>query len=212
MKVLIVDNGTHYKKRLQSLVDKHDIAWVPLEDLDPETHSQGIDLIVLSGAYKTYAVKNHAHSIYAKERELIHKARVPVIGICLAAQLIAYLYGARLSTLPGERRLKGIKRIWNVKTTPFNFFDYQGGRVWSSQRWRITDLPDELECWCASSEGVEVFRHKQKPIYGLQFHPEHHTAHDDGRRIFEKIVELEIPKKTKPKSHSRPKRKLALPV
>lgn len=198
MKVLIVDNGTHYKKRLRGLVDKYDdVIWVPLTDLDLKTHSQGVDLIILSGAYKTYDVKNHAVSVYAKEQQLIREAKVPVIGICLAAQLIAHQYGARLATLPGGRRLKGIKRIWNVKKTPFDFFGYHGGRVWSSQRWRITDLPDELECWCASSEGVEVFRHKQKPTYGLQFHPEHHTAHDDGRRIFEKIVDLETSRSPK---------------
>ena len=37
-----------------------------------------------------------------------------------------------------------------------------------------------------------MFKHKTKPIYGLQFHPEHHTRNDDGRRIFETIVELEL--------------------
>lgn len=199
MKVLIVDNGTHYKNRLLSLVDGYKTDWVTYNELDPEVHSQGYDLIVLSGAYKTYEVKNYADSIYAKENELIKltEAGTIVIGICLGAQLIAHIYGARLSTLPGRARIKGLKNIWNVKQTPFDFFAYHGAKVWASQKWRITDLPPELICWCASAEGVEVFKVRGKPIYGLQFHPEHHTTQDDGRKIFRKIIQLEVRKKAK---------------
>lgn len=194
MRVLVVDNGTHYKKRLLSLVDKHDVTWVSFDELDPSVHSQGFDLIILSGAYKTYEVKNYGDSIYAKEKELVKSAPAStvIVGICLGAQLIAHLYGARLSTLPGGMRIKGLKRIYNIKQTPFDFFEYHGAKVWASQKWRITDLSDDLECWCASAEGVEVFRHRLRPFYGIQFHPEHHTTRDDGRQIFNKILEVEF--------------------
>lgn len=194
MKVLIVDNGTHYKKRLLSLVGRHQVSWVSYDELDPQVHTQGFDLIVLSGAYKTYEVKNYADSIYAKEKELIKKAApgTVIVGICLGAQLIGYMYGAKLSVVPSGKKIKGIKRIWNVIPTPFDFFRYYGGKVWASQKWRITELPDELECWCASGEGVEVFKDKKKPVYGLQFHPEHHTKDDDGKKIFDKILQLEF--------------------
>lgn len=195
MRVLIVDNGTHYKKRLLSLVKNHSVDWIPFDELDPALHSNGYDLIILSGAYKTYEVKNYGDSIYAKEKQLVKNAdpKTVIVGICLGAQLIAHIFGARLSTLPGRTRFKGVKKIWNVKKTPFNFFGYHGARVWASQKWRITDLPRDLVCWCASGEGVEVFKHRQLPIYGLQFHPEHFTAHEDGKRIFNKILEIERP-------------------
>ncbi len=194
MKVLLVDNGTHYKKRLLGLVARHDVTRVTFEELDLDLHARGFDLIVLSGAYKTHEVKNYSNSVYAKEQELIRRAdpSTVIIGICLGAQLIAYMYGARLSVVPSGQRIKGIKRIWNVKKTPFDFFPYYGGKVWASQKWRITELPKELECWCASGEGVEVFKHTKKPIYGLQFHPEHRTADEDGKRIFDKILKLEF--------------------
>lgn len=193
MRALIVDNGTHYKKRLNGLLEGYDTTVVQHKNISVDLHDQGFDLIVLSGAYGTQSVKYYGDKILAHEQEFIRSAKVPVIGICYSAQLIAHMYGARLSTLPGGgRRFKGMKTIWNVKQTPFDFFGYSGGRVWSSQRWRITDLPDSLEAWCASATGVEVFKHHEKPIYGLQFHPEHYTAHKDGQRIFNKILEIEL--------------------
>jgi GMP synthase (glutamine-hydrolysing) len=197
MKILVVDNGTHYKKRLNSLLDGHRVTTVSYKEIGPDLHKQGYELIVLSGAYGGLAVKDAADEFLAQEMEFIRHAKIPVIGLCYAAQLIAYMYGARLSRVPGGDKLKGIKLIWNVNQNPFDFFGYKGAKVWASQRWRITDLPKELECWCASAEGVEVFKHKNKPIYGLQFHPEHHTRDDDGRQIFEKIVELELGKTLK---------------
>lgn len=195
MKVLVIDNGTHYKKRLLTLFNKKDeIKIVPYTEISPSLADENFDLLVLTGAYKSYDVKNHADTIYSAEKELIRKAEVPIIGICLGAQLIANIYGATLTTVPGRQRIKGIKRIWNIKKTPFDFFEYHGGKVWASQKWRIRELPDELEAWCASNEGIEVFKHRTKPIYGLQFHPEHHTAADDGRQVFRKILSLEFGK------------------
>ncbi|MBI2285396.1 hypothetical protein HYU82_01050 [Candidatus Saccharibacteria bacterium] len=195
MKILVIDNGTHYKKRLNGLLNGHQVTTISYQDIKPDMHKQGFDLIVLSGAYGGHAVKYGADDILAHEQEFIRQAKSPVIGLCYSAQLIAHMYGARLSRVPGGEKIKGIKLIWNVKKTPFDFFDYEGAKVWASQRWRITELPEELESWCASAEGVEVFKHRSKPIYGLQFHPEHHTKNDDGRRIFERIVELELGEK-----------------
>ena len=203
MKVLIVDNGTHYKKRLLSLVKGHSVDLVDMNDLDESLHKNGYDLIILSGAYGTRSVKRYGDVLLAHEQAFIRNSKVPVIGICYSAQLIAHMYGAKLSLMTGGKRFKGIKTIWNIKQTPFDFFEPAGGRVWASQRWRITDMPDELEAWCGSRTGVEVFKHRQMPIYGLQFHPEHFTAHEDGRRIFNKILEIELPELVKTTKNSQ---------
>ena len=190
MKVLVVDNGTHYKKRLNGLLAGHSITVVQQPDITIDLHDQNFDLIVLSGAYGTQSIKYHGDKLLAHEQEFIRGAKVPVIGICYSAQLIAHMYGAKLSLLPGGKRFKGVKTLWNIKKTPFDFFEPAGGRVWSSQRWRITELPDGLEPWCASRTGAEVFKHHSKPIYGLQFHPEHYTAHKDGQQKFKKNLKI----------------------
>src|SRR5579864_2650704 len=124
MKVLIVDNGTHYKKKLAKLLAEHSITWVDQKDAELSLLDQGFNLIVLSGAYGTHSVKHYSNKLLSHEQELIRKASVPVIGLCYAAQLIAHMYGAHLSFVPGGKRIRGLKRIWNIKQTPFDFFDY----------------------------------------------------------------------------------------
>jgi GMP synthase-like glutamine amidotransferase len=190
MRVLLVDNGTLYKKKMAKLLQEMEVVRVPYEKLDPKILDEGFDLVVLTGAYNSNSVKYYGDKLWATEQELIKIAKVPVIGICLGAQLIAHSYGARLSFVPGGERIKGLKQIWNVKKAPFKF-PYYGAMVFCSQRWRITELPDELECWSASREGVEVFRHVDRPLYGLQFHPERRLEGNQGAEIFFTIIEQE---------------------
>lgn len=173
------------------LLQEMEVVRVPYQKISLDLLDQDFDLIVLTGAYNSNSVKYYGDKLWANEQELIHAANVPVIGICLGAQLIAHSFGARLSFIPGGKRFKGIKRIWNVKKTPFDFFKYYGATVFSSQRWRMTELPEELETWCASAEGVEVFKHVSRPMYGLQFHPERRAEKNDGARIFFTIVKNE---------------------
>lgn len=194
MKILIVDNGTHYKQKLLNLLKDYDTNSIVMKDIDLDLLDKGFDAIVLSGAYGSHSIKYYGDKLFKSEQELIQKSPIPVIGICLGAQLIAQMYGARLSFANYGKRVKGLKQIWNIKQTPFNFFRYYGARVWASQRWRITELPDSLEAWCASNDGVEVFKHRRKQLYGLQFHPERRQGDNDGARIFYTILELALSK------------------
>ena len=190
MKVLIVDNGTHYKKKLANLVEGHDITTVDYSNVSLASHAKGFDLILLSGAYNTYHVKKYGRKIFKAEQELIQKTKTPIVGICFGAQMIANVYGARLTVRRGGK-IKGLRRIYNVVPAPYKL-PYYGGKVFSSRRWCITQLPDTLQALSAGQDGVEVFRHVRKPQYGLQFHPERRIDDNDGKRIFDAIVELEL--------------------
>lgn len=62
--------------------------------------------------------------------------------------------------------------------------------VYESHRWGITDLPNELEELARSKDGIEIFRHKTRPVYGFQFHPEAGVAPEESRRVFERVLSL----------------------
>lgn len=194
MKTLLIDNGTHYKQKIISLLKNFDVTVVEHKNLSSYVEKvDDFDLIVLSGANNgAPSVKRNSHR-YSHELAIIHQTKTPIIGICLGAQLIAFEYGARLSLLP--EKVKGIIHIFGINQNPFNI-RYHGEKVFASHRWRITDLPPELIGLAASNDGIEIFRHCDKPLYGLQFHPERRAERNNGARIFRQIVELEVSKKS----------------
>lgn len=193
MKTLLIDNGSDYKQKIVRLLENFDVTVVERKDLtDWVNRTSDFDLIVLSGANNgSPSVKRNSHR-YDKELEIIRNSRVPVIGICFGAQLIAFEHGARLSLLP--QKVKGVVSIFGITQNPFNI-RYHGEKVFASHRWRITDLPAELIGLAASNEGIEIFKHRSRPLYGLQFHPERRVGRNNGARIFHQIVELEVGKR-----------------
>ncbi len=194
MKTLLIDNGTHYKKKIISLLGEFDVTVVERQNLTSYlARTNEFDLIVLSGANNgSPSVKRNSRQ-YGKELELIRNSGVPIIGICLGAQLIAFEYGARLSLLP--EKVKSIIHIFGINKNPFNI-RYHGEKVFASHRWRITDLSEDLIGLAASSDGIEIFKHRARPIYGLQFHPERRAERNNGARIFRQIVQLEVSQKS----------------
>ena len=62
--------------------------------------------------------------------------------------------------------------------------------VWSSHKDEVKTLPDEFEILADSDLcDIESFKHKQKDVYGIQFHPEvHHTP--KGSVIFENFYKI----------------------
>jgi GMP synthase (glutamine-hydrolysing) len=102
---------------------------------------------------------------------------VPVLGICYGMQIGCQLLGAevrnasareyggvRLSITDGKDLLKGVP----VNTT-----------AWMSHGDQVQSLPDDFESLAATGScPFAAVRHKTKPFFGVQFHPEvTHTPH-----------------------------------
>ncbi len=189
--VLLIDNDTHYKQKLRQLLDGHELTVIDYTQIS-EIKPTDFDVIVLSGGgIKTEdgrrrSLKRFSH-LYEDQIELVKSAPVPIIGICLGCQIIGHAYGAKLSRQFKIRR-KGLNEIVAIR-----HHEIMGGLkeavVFQSNRWIITDLPDELICIAASDEGAEIIYHHGKPLFGVQFHPERRVGHNDGAKIFRKILE-----------------------
>lgn len=112
----------------------------------------------------------------------------PILGICLGHQIIAKAYG-------GEVGAAGVESYALIKINIEDENDILKGfgktaEVWASHKDEVTTPPEHFKVLATSSIcGVEAMKHENKPVYGIQFHPEvHHTQ--NGGLIFENFHEV----------------------
>ncbi|HEX5540785.1 MAG TPA: aminodeoxychorismate synthase component I [Micromonospora sp.] len=104
-------------------------------------------------------------------REVIARAELPMLGVCLGHQGIAEFFGARTVRAPVPAH--GI--VDTVKHTGTGLFASlpQDLPVVRYHSLVAVDLPDELEVTAWTGDGlVMAFAHRRRPIWGVQFHPE----------------------------------------
>ena len=106
---------------------------------------------------------------------------VPVLGICYGLQTTATQFGGKVE--PSQMREFGHAEV-NIQN-PGRLFagltDREGEavlNVWMSHGDKVTEVPDGFEVLATTSSApVAAVQHVEKPIFGLQFHPEvTHTA------------------------------------
>jgi anthranilate synthase component 2 len=96
---------------------------------------------------------------------------VPTLGVCLGHQAIVVAFGGVVDPAPEIRHGKTSeithdgKGVFAGLSNPFTATRYHSLAA--------TRVPDELEECAWSEEGVvQGIRHRDKPIVGVQFHPE----------------------------------------
>jgi len=99
----------------------------------------------------------------------------PLLGICLGHQAIAMHFGAALYCM--DRVVHGKNATISLRETNQGIFKGMPGEITVGlyHSWAVdpATLPDCLEKTAVSDEGIIMgIRHKTKPVYGLQFHPE----------------------------------------
>ena len=103
----------------------------------------------------------------------ILQARVPLLGVCLGHQGLAYTYGGRVVRAP--EAMHG--RLSSLQHDRSGLFRGQPQQIkvvrYHSLSVEENSLPSELAVSARSSDGtVMALTHRFKPQYGLQFHPE----------------------------------------
>jgi GMP synthase-like glutamine amidotransferase len=182
MRILIINNGTKHLISLKKLLSRNDLTILPCLDVDTQT--EGFNLIILSGSSKFAVTQNP--KVFVNEMYTIKYGSVPIIGICEGCEVIAYTFGGNLSLF--EPKDKGIREI---KLFDNKYLDIPSPiKVYEAHHWAITELGKELEGLAWSSHGYEIIKHKDKKIFGLQFHPEMLTDHLTGDEIFKKITDV----------------------
>ncbi|MSR84970.1 GMP synthase [Candidatus Uhrbacteria bacterium] len=166
MNILLIDNGTRYINHLLTLLSYEQVDLKPWSQLS--SASREYDAIILSGGH-SYEIATHSKE-YAREIAYIKESPSPILGICLGFELIAYTFGAKLKKISTQE--KGTLEIEITTPDPLFIGLKQRVRVFENHRWVVDELPEDLSSLARSKDGIEILRHNNRMMYGVQFHPE----------------------------------------
>ncbi len=187
LKVYVVDNGgqwTHREWRVlkylgaETKMVANDTSW---EDLAKED----LDGIVLSGGAPRVGVEGDL----GKCGEILENAEIPVLGICAGLQYMARFFGG--DAAPGGSEFGATELTVIAHEDPDVLKDVpETSQVFESHHDEVSVVPDCFEV-IARSElcGVQVMRHRERPIFGMQFHPEVEGS-EFGVKMFENFLDV----------------------
>ena len=162
--VAVIDFGAQYTQLIARRVREQNVY---SEIFPPDVKAKDLEhakAVILSGS-RSGVYETEAPQL---DPDILNLG-VPVLGICYGLQAIVHNAGGRIIRGTGEY---GNANIYAEKDSPL-LGDLKGTQVWMSHADEIVSLPDTLEVIARSSNNViAAVRHKEKPIYGVQFHPE----------------------------------------
>ncbi|MDA8935547.1 aminodeoxychorismate/anthranilate synthase component II, partial [Gammaproteobacteria bacterium] len=124
--------------------------------------------------------------------ELIKNATVPLLGVCLGHQAIGAAFGGSVIKAPEIFHGK-LSQVEHNKENIFKGIDSPYSVVrYHSLIIEKDSLPDELKITGVLKDNPEIImaiEHNEKPIYGVQFHPESIET-DFGMKLIENFLAL----------------------
>lgn len=184
MKILIINNGTKHLSQLKKL-----LAGLPFEVVNYSkinvAHAKNFDVIILSGGHDFPIYGNE--TLLKNEINLIKASKAKIFGICFGFELIAYAFGAELKLLQNQDH--GIIDI-NITKPDKIFSNIPNFQVYEGHRWVIKKTAADLIELARSKDGIGAIKHKKRPIYAVQFHPEMFVDKTCGDEIFYNFLNL----------------------
>ncbi|GAI33699.1 unnamed protein product, partial [marine sediment metagenome] len=186
-RIYVVDNGGQWTHR----------EWRTLRDLEVDTKivpntisftdllKDNVDGLVLSGGAPRIGLESDLGNC----SEYLEKADFPILGICAGHQFMARFFGGKVE--PSKVPEFGKIELTLLKEDDMLFEGVsKKSIVWESHNDEVTVLPKDFEILGESEScKIQAMRHKEKALYGLQFHPEvEHTEY--GEQIFKNFVKI----------------------
>ncbi|MGN6802040.1 MAG: glutamine-hydrolyzing GMP synthase [Ginsengibacter sp.] len=182
-KILILDFGSQYTQLIARSVREANVYCEIAPYNTQIEYSSYLKGVILSGS--PFSV-NDENALMIDVKAINEK--LPVLGVCYGAQLIAKLYGGTVEK--SDKREYGRSKLQVQKEDELLKDVKSDSDVWMSHSDTIKKLPEDFTI-SASTHNIPVaaFYGKQtnNPIFGLQFHPEvYHSA--EGKKIIKNFL------------------------
>lgn len=166
----------------------------------------GVQAVFISGNASDWV--DYAPGSFDALFRIIREGEWPMFGLCGGHQIIARAHGARLGPMraleAGEKDITDLSGPGYLKEWAFMPVEviqedpiFEGldsdPVVMEVHYWEIKETPPGFDV-LASTDAcrIQMMKHKDKPIYGAQFHPE--AYHDGSLELPNHLVKLVYPK------------------
>lgn len=178
MKILLINNyqqgnETETFEALQKALARHSVErrrYHPGMSFDDD----GKELIILSGGGGEGSEINDKYRQdklwYEGQMKYVLSAKKPILGICMGFEVIARAYGSQVVQL--KEYVTGFKELASTKTGQ-SFIKNNKINQYENHIWRVPTIsPKDFDVLADSENGIEMIKHKTRPILATQFHPE----------------------------------------
>ncbi len=185
---LLVDNESKHTLHLKRFLKKRGIRFVSATKKSslPAVMGHRYQGVILSGG-----PLNYAPAICLEEVSLnfvcLLDLSVPILGICFGHETIAEAFGGKVGVLTepvnGPHDIDIIQGDQLFRDLPRTCEMHQAHGQY------VREAPHNFSVLARSARcPVEAMRHKKKPIYGVQFHPE--VSGEAGHRLLANFVSI----------------------
>jgi len=174
------------KRNILRLFESHDcrVTVVPSTTSPEEALAHKPDGVFFSNGPGDPAAVSYAPNTI----RTIGEAGVPVFGICLGHQLIGLTYGASTVKMPFGHR-GGNHPVKELSSGHVLITSQNHGFAVLGKDNEIPGAPDLEVTHVNLNDGtVEGLRHKQLPIFAVQYHPEAAPGPHDARPLFKQFI------------------------
>ena len=165
----------------------------------------GAAAVLVSGYYldNSYYAADKLAGLMALYREWTR----PLLGICGGLQLLAQAHGAAIGpielipfglsqlhlatiqNITGVEQEIGFQPVSTLKRHPLFRHLKEPPNFFQAHYWEVKEVPDGFDVLAASDHcAIQAIGHRERPLFGTQFHPEaYDDRFSDGRQLFKKL-------------------------
>lgn len=182
-KILILDFGSQYTQLIARSIRELNVYCEIVPCLKPLELTEDVKGIILSGSPFSVNDENAPKPDVAQWAD-----KVPVLGVCYGAQLMAQQSGGFVGK--SSSREYGRAHLVIAAQDPFLKGINEGSQVWMSHSDSIKELPEGFTL-LAKTNSIPVAAYRvdkfKQAVYGIQFHPEV-THSTQGRDMIKNFV------------------------